>query len=526
MKIIYILMALFSAFFISKIHAIELDMDDLRDPKLTTQYCGSNQYTEGCGETLEEAKYAACQAAAPMVSLSSYPGYVWTGAECIVDGSQYKIRKFGQRIYPNGDSLPANEYYSLNFTNPQPTEGETCPPDGAPFHIHPVAVGGSTKCAKEKETEFEPDDKCDEFGLDNWLPENGTNTQGSVCYTNPITGKQCQYSKNDIAGYKSSGQECTGEEPPYGDKPDKNEKDPDQPPNCESYGSNNQSLMCEIDPNKSCNVLQVSGQVQYQCPAGCGSMEGKYYCAHEDKDGNKIPDDWPDGTKPEEPKPPTPPDDTTPPQTSEPPTTEGTNNLLNSIGGKIDGTNSRLDGISTELFGQGQSLDAANQKLDGINSGIQGMKELQKGSNGLLSSISNSNEQIRKNTGFTADSTADLLDSFEDFKEDFGQTDIEGNFDPAASTSFYESEYEEGFEGVWNEKSELFKQTEAFNFLQQFAFNSGGTPPDTQMCFNLGASMDFGCAELPTPSPQLLAILKVFILITAAFLCRALIFGG
>jgi hypothetical protein len=255
-------------------------------------------------------------------------------------------------------------------------------------------------------------------------------------------------------------------------------------------------------------------------------MEGKYYCAHEDKDGNKIPDDWPDGTKPEEPKPPTPPDDTTPPQTSEPPTTEGTNNLLNSIGGKIDGTNSRLDGISTELFGQGQSLDAANQKLDGINSGIQGMKELQKGSNGLLSSISNSNEQIRKNTGFTADSTADLLDSFEDFKEDFGQTDIEGNFDPAASTSFYESEYEEGFEGVWNEKSELFKQTEAFNFLQQFAFNSGGTPPDTQMCFNLGASMDFGCAELPTPSPQLLAILKVFILITAAFLCRALIFGG
>jgi len=38
--------------------------------------------------------------------------------------------------------------------------------------------------------------------------------------------------------------------------------------------------------------------------------------------------------------------------------------------------------------------------------------------------------------------------------------------------------------------------------------------------------MNLGCAELPLPSPQLLAILKVFILITAAFLCRALIFGG
>ena len=526
MKYLILMMALISAFFVSTVQAIDLDLDNLRPAEKTTQFCGKNQITGVCGETLEENKLNSCQAAAPMMSLSGSTEYRWDSAECVVDGNSYKIKKNGVRIYSNGQELPTSDYYTLTFTNPSPEEGEKCPPANYPMHIHPVPVNGESYCAKELETPYEPDDSCDEFGIDNWLPNNDQVASGSnVCYTNPITGKQCQFSKNPIAGYSATGGGCSGEEPPYGEKPKADLPDPNQPDKCRSYGSNNQTLMCEVDPDDKCNVLQVSGSIQYQCPAGCGALEGKYFCAHDDKDGNKIPDDWPDGTPPDELPPTETPPDKPPTPTEEPPTTEGTNNILNGISSKINGTNTRLDGLGTKVDGLGTKLDGSNRRLDGINSGIQGLKEGQKASNGLLGSISNSNEQIRKNTGFTADNTGELLDSFNEFKDGFGETDIDNNFDPSKAKSFYESDYEDGFQGVWDTQSAALKQTGFFEFLQQFKMSfGGGSAPDMQICFNV--MVDLGCKNIPFDWTAILPFLKLCILLTAAFTCRKIIFGG
>ena len=518
MKILMYTLALMSAFFVFA----EPDMSDLVLPKLVPNGAGTctrgdpDVSLEACKEIADGTENKFKDNSHFILNTESFTSvnsdgftvvsWSFTCENCGFGGSFRKFPSYAEYIY--------------NRTS------ETCPPDDYPEHTISVSVDDDTiKCAKPLEQpEPEPDDKCDEFGNNSMLPPKpGVGQEGqTACYTNPTTGLQCQY-KQGGDNFIATGKTCDGDENDYGDKPT-----PEPPPdgaddNCYNYGSQGQVLICDVDPNEGCNPLLINGETQYQCPAGCGSMDGVYFCTYDDIDGDGVPDDKNQNGVPDNEEtcvngrctPNTPTDGTggeTPTPTPETPDMTETNN--------------RLDAIKGELGFIGGKIDTSNKKLDGINSGIQGLKGEQKASNSLLGSISNSNEQIRKNTGFTADNTGELLDSFNEFKEGFGETDIEGTFDPSGSASFYESEYEEGFEGVWNEKSLEFKQTETFNFLQQFAFNSGGSPPDTQMCFNLGSHMDFGCAELPTPSPQLLAILKVFILITAAFLCRALIFGG
>lgn len=193
---------------------------------------------------------------------------------------------------------------------------------------------------------------------------------------------------------------------------------------------------------------------------------------------------------------------------------------LTRITSGITKVNQNLDKYGISI---GNSIDDSNDILSDslntqktIDTRLYHMKD-------SVNNISNSSRNIASNTSITNEKLDQLIENTSSFQ---GTTQIDSNFDSSKSQSFYSSEYPNGLEGVWSSKSSEFKQTETFNFLQQFAFNAGGSPPDTEICFNLGSHMDFGCADLPTPSSQLLAILKVFILITAAFLCRALIFGG
>tara|TARA_B100001059_G_C17835885_1_gene588098 strand:+ start:1210 stop:2826 length:1617 start_codon:yes stop_codon:yes gene_type:complete len=538
MKILMYTLALMSAFFVFKSHA---------DTEVPEGYPSNYIYPPIPAET-EKIYVLECKVGSTTHSLEN-PDVSTLKSQCMSlakpisssDGCSYTPKNEILNPFVQGNisfrSKKSNDdavckghqqiYYKWRSSKTGP---ESCPPKDNPDFDNPIIWPAGSEilnCAKLKdltEPEPEPDDKCDEFGNNSMLPpKSGVGQVGqTACYTNPATGLQCQY-KQGGDNFIATGKTCDGDENDYGDKPTPEPPKDGGDDNCYNYGSQGQVLICDVDPNEGCNPLLINGETQYQCPAGCGSMDGVYFCTYDDIDGDGVPDDKNQNGVPDNEEtcvngrctPNTPTDGTggeTPTPTPETPDMTETNN--------------RLDAIKGELGFIGGKIDTSNKKLDGINSGIQGLKGEQKASNSLLGSISNSNEQIRKNTGFTADNTGELLDSFNEFKEGFGETDIEGTFDPSGSASFYESEYEEGFEGVWNEKSLEFKQTETFNFLQQFAFNSGGSPPDTQMCFNLGSHMDFGCAELPTPSPQLLAILKVFILITAAFLCRALIFGG
>ena len=92
--------------------------------------------------------------------------------------------------------------------------------------------------------------------------------------------------------------------------------------------------------------------------------------------------------------------------------------------------------------------------------------------------------------------------------------------------SFYESVYEEGFQGVWDERSDQLRNSEAAQFIQQFKFTASGSAPSGRICFNLGSIMNYGCHDIPLPDGAILGFIKMVILISAAFLCRRIIFGG
>lgn len=520
MKYLILPMALISAFFVS---AQEPDLSDLKSPKsepTTTYECAfNNKHFFGRGTSIGD-----CQKYEDLIK-ALYPssGSSSDGAQCTTSLTvnsqgeadiQYQITS--QTAQPYGkDTICANSSFlgALRAQDEQTIISESCPPPSYPLHKIPVTQDGNLMCAKPlTEPEPDPNDKCDEFGNNSMLPpKSGVGSEGqNACYTNPSNGLSCQYVQGGD-NFTATGKQCTGDENDYGDRPTPEPPPDGADPNCYNYGSQGQVLICDVDPNEGCNPLTINGTTQYQCPSGCGSIDDVYFCSYDDKDGDGIPDDKNGNGVPDKDETcvngkckPNTPDDTTPPTTEKPDMTE---------------TNTRLDGVIGELDSIGGKINKTNQTLNGINSGVQGIKQGQDKANGLLAGMS-------KDTGLIADNTDAIAGNTKGLLETVSKTDVGNTFNPDLSTGFYESSYENGFAGIWAEKSILFEQTETIQFLQQFRFNAGGSPPDTQLCFNMGGSMDFGCADLPTPSPQLLAILKIFILITAAFLCRALIFGG
>jgi hypothetical protein len=91
---------------------------------------------------------------------------------------------------------------------------------------------------------------------------------------------------------------------------------------------------------------------------------------------------------------------------------------------------------------------------------------------------------------------------------------------------YWESEYEDGLQGVFDEQLIDLQATEFYTMLDQFnpTFSSGSAP-SYQMCFNLGGMGNFGCHNFNIDSRTFPAI-KIFILITAGFLFRKILFGG
>lgn len=91
---------------------------------------------------------------------------------------------------------------------------------------------------------------------------------------------------------------------------------------------------------------------------------------------------------------------------------------------------------------------------------------------------------------------------------------------------FWKTEYEDGLEGIVNEKLEEVKSSDFYSFLETFNPPiSGGGSPNMQMCFDLGAMGNFGCQEIKV-DPRVYPAIRIFILITAGFLCRKILFGG
>lgn len=98
---------------------------------------------------------------------------------------------------------------------------------------------------------------------------------------------------------------------------------------------------------------------------------------------------------------------------------------------------------------------------------------------------------------------------------------IPGEGEPA---SWWESSYPDGIEGVWSDFADNIQQTEFLQFVRQFEVDvGGGAPPDFNICFT--ALWDLGCHSIAPPD-FVWSVMRLFMLITAAFTCRKLIFGG
>jgi hypothetical protein len=116
-----------------------------------------------------------------------------------------------------------------------------------------------------------------------------------------------------------------------------------------------------------------------------------------------------------------------------------------------------------------------------------------------------------------------------------GFCDIEGNCSTTVTTNkkpsdglkgFWVSEYPDGVEGMFSGKVDELKSTEFYTFLQEFQPEIGvGRPPSFALCFNFGNFGNYGCKEISI-DPRVFPALKVFILISAGFGCRRILFGG
>ena len=87
--------------------------------------------------------------------------------------------------------------------------------------------------------------------------------------------------------------------------------------------------------------------------------------------------------------------------------------------------------------------------------------------------------------------------------------------------SFYESKYEDGFKGVYEQFSAEIKNTAMANSLNQFKTNfGGGSVPTWTLCPPV-----VGCKSFEIDS-RIWLFVKACILFSAAVLCRSIIFGG
>lgn len=254
---------------------------------------------------------------------------------------------------------------------------------------------------------------------------------------------------------------------------------------------------CWADPAEKCQM--VNGQEQ--CASGCGRVNGDFVCYNDDP-------------------PVTPPRDKTDPN----PVNDGIADPNKSINDMIkadfkdinSGTEQRLDNTiiainnaSTSVDSVGDKVEATNTKLDNIGRQLDG----------------------------TGKDIGEIKDLIKGAIEDGGNGDGVGSGgefespgmgagDCIENCSWYESGYPDGIIGIWQEHSDGLKQTPMFEFLNQFSqLSASGAQPDWNMCFNFGAAGDFGCKSVEIPA-IIWAFIKIMILCTAAFLCRALIFGG
>jgi len=136
------------------------------------------------------------------------------------------------------------------------------------------------------------------------------------------------------------------------------------------------------------------------------------------------------------------------------------------------------------------------------------------------------NQQGSGGGSVTVDLTP-VVSKLDEIKKSMSETNVEIKKEPTPDlVGFWESEYEDGLAGVMEEKMAEVKTTQFFTFIDQFNPSlSGGSAASYDMCFNLGRMGNFGCHNFNV-DPRVIPAIRIFILVSAVFLCRKILFGG
>ncbi|WP_445766597.1 hypothetical protein [Rheinheimera sp.] len=278
------------------------------------------------------------------------------------------------------------------------------------------------------------------------------------------------------------------EEPPPGCENDP--LNPCPPPPCVPGGGG--MMVCKYNPDDKC-WLDAFGQTQ--CEEGCGFINDEFFCT--------VPgDDNPSFEKckftfngyacPSEPD-----DELTDPEKNTDQMTKADHKEVNKgIETRQDVTN---DLLQTQLAEWSRESNETQQGLADLNSNLGG--------------------KLNTANGYLSDMSETLTDIGDFLKSADGAIDPP----PPEPESWYESEYEDGITGIWEERSAALMQTPIFDFMNQFKMAPSGSQPEFRLCFNF--IVDLGCHTPEIPA-GLWAFLRIIILITAAFGCRKIIMGG
>ena len=285
-----------------------------------------------------------------------------------------------------------------------------------------------------------------------------------------------------------------------------NALDCEQPEDPKCFRGGNGMLICESNPDEKCtktdsSQIGASGEplpVYSNCQAGCGFVVDKFMCGEEPsgvpnfelcevtQTGYACPseknDQIADATK----------------QTQDM-TKQDFKDVNIGVESRQDTTN---DLLSSLLANDKNSAEALHNQLQGQAANISNHL------NGLGSKLDGIGTKI--------DGVGDKID------ETFNPSETRPIPEPS---SWYESKYENGVQGVWDDYRQRLNDTSFFQFLNQFSLSPSGTQPDWNMCFNLGALGNYGCERIEVPA-FIWNFVRLCILVTAGFTCRRIIFGG
>ncbi|NQZ89069.1 MAG: hypothetical protein HRT54_15945 [Colwellia sp.] len=392
---------------------------------------------------------------------------------CELDSSEWVEDNSIALRYYGGNQCNGAQLNSLAFVLYTPFKATVqeaeCPPDEQPNATYPRDGSGNG----EIDSCFDPaqlnqNDSCDANSGDEFLSIPVTTSTG--CYA-AADGSQCKYNATQFNGVEAYAMDLEGDCYSDNDLPAIDGTPADVPQsqddNCSSWGGN--GMVCPENPEDVCDA-------NGNCQEGCGTVNGVYACFDNDNDSDGVPD-YID------------------------PDIDG-DGIPNSEDPDEDG-----DGIYNE--NDTDTPNGTSNTGGSTNGGTSGGGD---GNSGGLVTVDIDLKPV--------------VDELKDINDSMSNTSVERQQQPTEGlTGFYESVYEDGIEGMFEGKTAEFQGTEFYLFLNQFKPSFGGSPPDMTFCMNFGTYMNLGCFTLNL-DPRIWPALKIFILVTAGFTCRKILFGG